>query len=283
MSGGALRRRAARSARSVWWQSQQRAYRVERRYRSATRRPPHLKSGWTTGPPDFVGVGAQKAGTSWWHAALATHPRVHQPRTAPKEHAFFGRFAERPFTERDAELYHWEFPRPPGALAGEWTPRYMFDFWTPPLLARAAPEARILVLLRDPVERYRSSVRAQLVGGGNVAVIASEAYARGFYFEQLSRLLEHVPREQLLVLQYEQCRADPRGELGRTFAFLGLDDVDVPAEVLGERVNPTRAPALELDEPIVEALRRAYAEDTGRLFAAFPELDPALWNHDGGA
>ena len=58
----------------------------------------------------------------------------------------------------DARRYHAFFPRPVGGKAGEWTPRYMVDFWTPALLREAAPSAKILVMLRDPFERFCSGV-----------------------------------------------------------------------------------------------------------------------------
>ena len=58
------------------------------------------------------------------------------------------------------ERYHRNFPRPAGGVTGEWTPRYMYDHWSLRLLRRAAPEARILVILRDPIERYRSALEA---------------------------------------------------------------------------------------------------------------------------
>ena len=98
-----------------------------------------------------------------------------------------------------------------GGVAGEWTPGYMIDFWTPELIARAAPEARVLVLLRDPLERFRSGLthtddasRAALTHRD-----AAGAFQRGLYAQQLRRLFDAFPRERVLVQQYEACRTDP--------------------------------------------------------------------------
>src|SRR5687768_3050648 len=110
--------------------------------------------GTRTGPPDFVGVGAQKSGTSLWYRLLTTHPAVAP--AARKEIHFFDRLLA--VEEPDLRAYELYFPRGPGQICGEWTPRYMVDPWTPPLLAAAAPEAKLLVLLRDPVERFASSL-----------------------------------------------------------------------------------------------------------------------------
>lgn len=252
--------------------------RVRRRaYVAALERfsPRLLPERWLVGPPDFVGVGAQKCGTSWWFEVICAHPQIWRPPRAPKELQYFGRFWRAQFTDESIERYHRLFPRPPGRLGGEWTARYMYDVWTPRLLARAAPDARLLVLLRDPIERYRSALvakDARLVG----AHLASDAFARGLYHAQLERLFEHFDRERVLVLQYERCRDRPEEELRRTLAFLGLEDAGVPAS-LHRQVNVTSAPKPRLDSGLLADLRRAYRDDSNRLFETFPELDPALW------
>ena len=115
----------------------------------------------TTGPPDFVGVGTQRSGTTWWFKTLLGHPQIRPPRGRRKELHFFDRFCARELLDADVAEYHELFPRKPGQITGEWTPRYMHDFWTPRLLARAAPEAKLLIMFRDPVERYRSGVLHQ--------------------------------------------------------------------------------------------------------------------------
>jgi hypothetical protein len=234
-------------------------------------------SSWRTGPPDFVGVGVQRSGTTWWYAAIEAHPEVHRVPGAPKERQFFEPFHAEPFTVASVERYHRLFPRPPGMVTGEWSPAYVYHYWTPRLLALAAPEARLLVLLRDPVERYLSAVTGDERNKRRSHRRASEAFERGLYFAQLSRLLEHFDREQVLVLQYERCRERPEEELRRTYAFLGLGDVAFVPDILHRGVNVTRTPKLELGEELLTSLREGYRRDAEALFTAFPELDPALW------
>lgn len=230
---------------------------------------------WEVGPPDFVGVGAQRCGTSWWYAALEAHPEVQRVPGSPKERNYFGRFWSEPFGPDDVKRYHRLFPRAPGRLVGEWTPEYMHYFWAPLLLSRAAPEARILVLLRDPVERYVSAVESSHSRDGRI--LASDAFGRGLYHAQLLRLLDHFARDRVLVLQYERCRERPEEELERTYAFLGIGDTRVRPAPLYRRINARRTEKVMLDEPFVNALRRGYRDDATRLFEAFPELDPSLW------
>ena len=68
--------------------------------------PPTVPSGWTTGPPRYVGVGAQKAGTSWWNRLIQAHPDVVNAGGQAKELHFFDRCWETPFDESDVERYH---------------------------------------------------------------------------------------------------------------------------------------------------------------------------------
>ena len=119
---------------------------------------PACPEGWIVAPPDFVGIGAQRSGTSWWYAGIEAQPQVVRVPKRRKELHYFNRFWEGVVPPDMASQYESMFPRPPGSLAGEWTPRYLYDYWSIPLLREAAPETRLLVLLRDPVARYRSGL-----------------------------------------------------------------------------------------------------------------------------
>lgn len=232
--------------------------------------------GTSTGAPDFVGVGAQKAGTSWWFAMLLNHPGVYRPEGVHKELHYFSRFWNREFTDADVAAYHAWFPKPAGALTGEWTPIYMVQHWTTPLLRRSAPDAKILVLLRDPVERYQSGVTHYAKRGHVLDQrIAVEAFIRGQYAPQLRWLYAHYPREQVLVLQYERCRAEPAAELRRTLEFLGLDLDHTPD--FSHRVNATRGEKVGLAEDRRRQLVELYSDEVRALVDLNCGIDPGLW------
>ena len=254
-----------------------RAVRPQRWPRTRPRQPPDCPAGWRTGPPDFVGVGVQRSATTWWLTQVRAHPQVVRSGNGPKEVHFFDRFYGTDFSEEDIGQYHRFFPRPPGGISGEWTPCYMYFQWIPALLARAAPECKALVMLRDPVERYRSGLTYQLNRNAPAhALVAADALHRGFYHDQLSRLLRHVPRERLLVLQSEQCIRDPHRELRRTYQFLGLDADFVPPG-LTRVMHPTRGEKVPMTDGVRGQLAELYHDDTAQLYAAFPELEPSLW------
>jgi hypothetical protein len=226
-----------------------------------------------------VGVGAQKAGTSWWNRLIQAHPDVVNAGGQPKELHFFDRAWEVPFDDAVAQAYQRYFPVPEGSVAGEWTPGYLIDFWTPGLIARAAPDARILVLLRDPVERFRSGLTHQLatsrkpIGHRDI----QGAFQRSIYSPQLRRVLAAFPREQVFIGQYEACRADTPGQLARTYAFLGLTPFELDADAIAGEVNPTTREKYELSASLQSAFLDGYAEDLAQLPDLAPELDLSLW------
>jgi Sulfotransferase family len=242
--------------------------------------PPALEPGEVAGPPEFVGIGVQKAGTTWWEGLIAAHPQVSARRGLHKERHYFDRFAVKPFGSADAAQYHGWFPRRPGTVAGEWTPDYIHLPWVPGLLAQAAPEARLLVLLRDPVERLCSGLsHHQAQRGRFTAEVWADAVDRGFYDRQLAGWASWFPPDRFLVLQYERCVADPVGQLSRTFRFLDLDPF-VP-DGLSRRVSVSRD-KLSLPEDVRRRLVDLYAADVIALAKNHPGLELDRWpNFDG--
>lgn len=241
---------------------------------------PAAPPGWRTGPPDFVGVGAQRSGSSWWYrVAVESHPRVVRVESRLKELHYFDRFWNGEIPPDMVGRYHRFFPRPAGAITGEWTPRYMYDHWSMRLLHEAAPEARLLVILRDPVERFRSGFAARrrvAVTRGRTMDELATAVARGAYADQLRHVFDLYPRKRVLVLQYERCTADPVSEMKRTWRFLGLEPVPELQQGPREQVRP---PARKPDLPatmrndLVARLRH----DVNQVAQLCPEIDVSLW------
>src|SRR5436190_17833377 len=241
--------------------------------------PPACPAGAQTGPPDFVGVGVQRCGTTRWYELIASHPEIVQPNPAKELH-FFDRFHAGGFTREDVSGYRQYFPRSEGRKAGEWTPLYITAPWIPRLLAAAAPQARLLVLLRDPVERYLSALElnmrvAQRRGAPLSRYAPTDAYMRGFYHLQLATLLNHFDRSQVLVLQYERCSREAESELRRTYEFLGLRDTFFVPDLDRHPKQQPHKPALDGGDR--DAYVQAYRDDVLQLGASFPEIDLRSW------
>lgn len=241
--------------------------------------PPVCPPGWQTGPPDFIGVGVQRGGTTRWFDLIASHPEVAPP-AVRKELHYFDRFYAGGYAPADGASYQRYFPRDGSRRVGEWTPLYMSAPWIPRLLADAAPEARLMVLLRDPIERYLSGLQhdtglAKKRGRALSQLAPLEAFARGFYHAQLMGLLAHFERSQILILQYERCVSEPQSELRRTFEFLGLNEPGFTPDL---KAHPHLQPSKpELDSDTREAYARAYRDDVISLSSSFPEIDVRLW------
>ena len=186
--------------------------------------------------PDFLGIGAQKAGTSWLHANLKTHPGVFVP--VPKELHFFDRRFEEGW-----EAYGRAFAPAGSRIKGEITPAYGI---LPPhrvaVIAEAMPRLKVIFLMRNPIERawsqalmnlaYQPGRAPQSVGDGEIIAHfhSSPSRMRGDYEAILKTWLGHFDRRQVFVGFYEDVKNRPRQLLGEVFSFLGLKgDLDFSA------------------------------------------------------
>ena len=225
------------------------------------------------GLPDFLVIGAPKAGTTALHAGLARHPALYM--SAVKEPKFF--LTDGPPPARggpgDAKTYRehvWRRsdyealfePAPPGALRGESTPFYLYDRDAQRRIRALIPDARLIAVLRDPAERAHSNwthlwsaglepiddvVRA--CDAEQERIMAGWAafwhYSRlGCYGEQLDHLYTIFPREQVLVLRYRMLVDCPAQTLNRICRFLGVEQGvigDIPKENV--TAHPEQTPA----------------------------------------
>lgn len=245
--------------------------------------PRRLKSGWDYGPPDFIGVGVQRAGTSRWYGLITAHPgalpAVNLRGRPTKEVHYLNQVSG----TRGFEGYKRHFPRQCGKIIGEWTPRYMWDGYPIQLLSEMCPEAKILVILRDPMERLESAYRYSLDRGFNTTGDALSAMLhRGLYAHQLSTIVGAFDRQKVLVLQFERCRSQPLTELKKTYDFLQLDPSFVPSTV-GEATNQSSLPssASALPAPVLDYAKHLYRKDLAHLEQMLPvDFDTGLWRND---
>jgi Sulfotransferase domain len=202
--------------------------------------------------PDFLVIGAPKAGSTALHAALAQHPALHM--SPVKEPKFF--LSDGPPPARggpgDAQTYRehvWRRPdyealfegAAPRALRGESTPLYLHDRAAHRRMHALVPDAKLIAVLRDPAERAHSNWTHLWSAGlepiGDFVRACEEEPRRieagwasfwhytglGRYGEQLEHLYRLFRREQVLVLRYLSMVDRPAETLDRICAFLGVE------------------------------------------------------------
>ena len=205
--------------------------------------------------PNFMIVGAPKAGTTSLYHYLAMHPEVFL--SIPKELNYFsceeiesqGLYYDS-YLVRTRQEYERHFECAEGKTAvGEASVSYLYYPSVPKKIHGMIPDVKIIILLRDPVERafshYLMDFRLGLVDASFEDVVCSEGkegrlrlhyqqYVElGCYGEQVERYLETFGREQALVLFQEDLKARRHGVLGRLCEFLEispLSSLDVSRE-----------------------------------------------------
>jgi Sulfotransferase domain len=234
--------------------------------------------------PDAMIIGAMKSGTSSLHHYLTQHPQVIAP-LRKEVHYFDLNFA------RGEAWYRANFGRQgqPGVNLDS-SPYYLFHPLAPARAGALLPQARLVVLLRDPVRRayshywherdkgreplsFEDAIAAEPERIGRAAEqLASGAIerspehqyfsylARGRYAEQIARWLLHFPREQLLVLRFEELAREPLPVLNRTLRYLGLPEVG------SARLEPRNTRSYPpLDPATAERLRDYFAPHEAAL------------------
>ncbi|MFZ0049344.1 MAG: sulfotransferase [Streptosporangiaceae bacterium] len=241
--------------------------------------------------PEFFVAGAPKAGTTALHAALAQHPGLYL--SAVKEPKFFltdgppptqgGPGDVKTYREHVWQRAEYEAlfdPAPPGTLRGESTPFYLYSRDAQRRIRALVPDARVIVVLRDPIERAHSNwthlwsagldpiedfVRACDAEDQRIAAGWADFwhYKRlGLYGEQLEQLYSVFPREQVHFFRYRDLVEDPPRTLNRICAFLGVEEgivTQVPRE------NVTAHPEKTLRHQHLSRLLRTGSAITARL------------------
>lgn len=190
---------------------------------------------------EFIGIGAQKAATTWLHHILSEHPGVIT--SDAKELNFFTANYD-----RGALWYESQFDDGNG-LRGEVSPTYFFSGDAPRRASAYNPDLRVIAVLRDPVERTYSNhlheVRKRHIPpetSFEVALDANPAYVlQSRYRENLSRWSEVFAPEQILVLLAEEIGSDPLASFRSVCRHLGLPDTPEP-EGLHERQHESVEP-----------------------------------------
>jgi Sulfotransferase domain len=206
--------------------------------------------------PDFLIVGAAKAGTTSLYTYLNNVPEVCM--SLIKEPHFFSPnvFPESFFhTARSKEEYLKMFKRTPRhIILGEASPSYLWDKDSPKLIHSTVPDAKIIMMLRDPISRayshylhhvrigwekrnFDEAVKGDLHSDSrNVWKVPNLYVSQGFYADQARRYFDLFGSENINVIIFEEFVKDTRSHVLDVMRFLGLESE--PPPIVGEVINP---------------------------------------------
>ena len=183
--------------------------------------------------PDFIGIGAEKAATTWLWANLNVHPEVEM--SQPKELNFFN-----VSFDKGNDWYQQHFRQSVNCLQGEISPWYMDDVQCAARMAAVCPNAQLLVMLRDPFERAFSHLLhdSQNAFGGIADLTAEQLQSltsksddyvrRSCYSKCLAPFLKHFRRSQINVQFYDDVKSQPLKTIQNVYRFLNVDADFVP-------------------------------------------------------
>jgi hypothetical protein len=238
--------------------------------------------------PDFMIIGAQKAGTTSLFQYLEECPDVRGPLT--KEVHYYDHNVD-----RGEQWYRSNFPIRVASdnwITGESSPYYLLHPSVPRRLADHLPGTRLIALLRHPVQRaYSHFNHSRVLGGEPIAdfetALAAESertdaawarlvktgerepavewfsYARrSYYAPQLRRWLACFPRESLLIMTAEELYKDPEGGLSRARTHLGLPQIDVSHRNYRPRNARSYVP---ISDEVRRQLSRGFVDDMAEV------------------
>ena len=251
--------------------------------------------------PSYLIIGAQRAGTTSLHRYLVQHPAVRTMLRTKGVHFFdtnYGRGIDWYASRFPTTLYSWYVRRRHGIelLTGEASPYYVFHPQVPYRVARHLPDVKLILLLRDPVQRayshyqhevsrgfetlgFEEAIRAEpeRLAGEHERLLAEPFYnsfhhqhhsylARGHYDEQLATWRSLFPDRQLLVLSSERFFAEPDRAFRQVLDFLGLPDF-TPAAYEVHNAHDYR----QMGETMRAMLVEHYREPNRRLYETLGE------------
>ena len=271
--------------------------------------------------PDFLIIGAQKAGTTWLHRNLMTHPQVWMPKekelhyfdeklhstgsslktrfkgNRPEDNRWrrqarrqFRSYGIKNFSPKDVAWDLRYFFREPGdewyaslfkqggrKISGETTPDYSrLDLETIAHVREIMPETKIILMLRNPMERAWSQALMDLTWGAGLTDIPDKRFNRHFrnkrsrafgdYLQMLDNWRQFYPEEQIFVGFLEDANFYPNRLMRRVYNFLGAD-TSIKYRVIKQKIHTRQVEQMRRNSAI--RLARLYREEIQRLDEQF--------------
>lgn len=246
--------------------------------------------------PTFLGIGVPRGGTTWLHTWLASHPDVCMPGQR-KELRFFDRHYDKGVAwyeaffcpSEEAGLYR---------AIGEISPQYLYCPECPARIHAVVPEAKLVLMLRHPVDRAYSNYGFTVKRGrynGTFEQFVTERPGTlewGFYSRYVKEYLEFFEKSRIFGMLFEETFVGLEEPRTRLSEFIGISRESFPADDVTKKVNESVVPSsralsglttragrrlrrLGL-EPVVDVTRRLGVQRLVARGAPLPKIDPEL-------
>lgn len=250
--------------------------------------------------PDFIIGGAPRSGTTWLYAALDLHPGVYMAKPVTPEPKFF---LVDDIYAKGIEHYcdHWFADAPTSAVAGEKSTNYLESPVVAQRIHDTMPKTKLIFLLREPVDRafnnwlwsktngvesdtFESALNQEEVRERSLTPAMRYArphalFSRGLYAQLLRPYFNLFPRDQLLVLRFEDIITKPQILLARVHRFLGVAERPEDAMQLGVINRAKGELELRIPENMRKRLQAAYAQPNRELSTLLGP-DFSLWGEE---
>ena len=192
---------------------------------------------------NFIGIGGQRCGTTWLYEVLKEHSEI--TTSVEKELHFFSynyHFG--------TNWYQNQFRINNNSICGEFSTSYLHDIQVPARVKNYNPEIKIILSIRNPIDRFISHHRHEIQGRRFIShtnnpydiLNNNHTYLEyGLYFNFIRHWLKHFSKEQLLVILFDDIINDPRDVVFKVYEHLGVDKLFIPT-CLNKKINQSWLP-----------------------------------------
>ena len=214
---------------------------------------------------NFIGIGVQKAGTSWLAEALNEHPEIY---IHPKKEAHYfnkGKFYINKFH------YEWTFKNKNEKIVGDITPAYIYEENVAEKIHKYNPDVKMIIILRDPTDRCLSQYKMEMTRGtieensglwdafSRGLPKYGPMKARGLYKDQINRYYKYFKKEQIFILQYKELQENPKNFIKKAFDFLEVDNSFIPTCISKNiKHRKDKRKDIKISEEDIEKVRKFY-------------------------
>ncbi len=204
----------------------------------------------------FICVGVQKAGTTSLHEILRQHPDINLPEF--KETHFFS--DDQNFIKGLDHYFNYYFSKNRNNLTyGEIDPEYIFFEKSLERIAKASGDAKIIVILRNPVERayshYNMTQRRGYEDLGFIKALENEPkrqndhfekthfsyVSRGLYYKQLSKLFSVFQRDKVKIVMYDDYKSSPKKVICEICNFVNIEPIDFNFDITKNKASTAKS------------------------------------------